>query len=249
MKARSLIIFVGLLATGLNAGTNSPATAQSEAVKPQAAGSSPSQTQDSTGSFRPGVGTVIVAEFARMVEAKKLKVDDKIECRVSQDLLYQGKIIIPRDARVIGRVTEAIPSAKEQPQARLGMVFEKIVLKDKRELAFQYPAIIVALAAPIRRGVVPTTRPDEMPIQTQKGMSSGGALVNALDNNASLAGANMPSTTGAIGASNRGVIGLKDLVLVRDDTKGNVIVSPRGNINLAFDTQVVLRVVDPNNPK
>jgi hypothetical protein len=192
---------------------------------------------------------VIVAELTRPLNAKKLKVDDPVECGVTQDLLYQGKIIIPRGARVVGHVTEIKPSSKEQPQSRVRLVFEKIVLKDKRELPFQNPAIIAALASPIRRGAVPTTRPDQMPIQMQKGRTSGGALIDALDANASLAGANMPSATGAISAANRGVIGLKGLTLEPGSIKGTVIVSLKGDVNLVSETQLVLRVIDPNDSR
>ena len=136
-----------------------------------------------------------------------------------------------------------------QPQSLLGLVFERIVLKDKRELSFQYPAIIVALAAPIQRGAIPTTRPDEMPVQMQKGRTTGGAIIDALDNNASLAGANLPSTTGAISAANRGVIGLKGLTLEPNSKNGSMIVSSKGEIRLVSQVQLVLRVIDPQEPE
>jgi hypothetical protein len=202
-----------------------------------------------SGSIGAGAGTVIVAELTRPLEAKKLKVDDQVECGVTQDLLYQGKIIIPRGARVIGHVTEVTASSKEQPQSRLRLVFDNIVLKDKRRLPFQYPAIIAALAAPIRRGAVPTTRPDQMPVQMQKGRTTGGALIDALDANASLAGANMPSATGAISAANRGVIGLKGLTLEPAGSKGSLIISAKSDVKLVSETQLVLRVIDPTDPR
>jgi hypothetical protein len=203
----------------------------------------------STGSFRPGAGTVIVAELMSSLDTKKLKVNDPVNCRVTQDLLYKGKIIIPRGASVIGRVSEIAQVSKVQPESRLGLIFEKIILKDKRELAFEYPAIIGALAAPIKRGVSPTTRPEQMPVQMQKGRTTGGALIDALDANANLAGANMPSSTGAIGPSNRGVIGLKSLRLEPVSSKSSTIVSTRGEVKLGPETQLVLLVINPNEPK
>jgi hypothetical protein len=246
MRLHAFIVCLGLSSTALNAVNYEGAALQSKSGLAQTSGAAVSQTDpSSTGSFRPGAGTVIIAELTRPLEAKKLKVEDSVECGVTQDLLYQGKIIIPRGARVVGHVTEVTPSSKEQPQSRFGLVFEKIVLKDKRELLFQYPAIIAALAAPIRRGAVPTTRPDQMPIQMQKGRTTGGALIDALDANASLAGANMPSATGAISAANRGVIGLKGLTLESSGEKGVVILFSKGDLKLASETQLILRVVDP----
>jgi hypothetical protein len=249
MKSHIVIVFLGLTAT-LGARNYKHAPLQPELATSQAPDAMASQADSfSTGSFRPGAGTVIVAELSRPLDSRKLKVSDPVECGVTQDLLYQGRIIVPSGARVVGHVTEVTPSTKEQRQARLGLVFEKIVLKDKRELPFQYSAIIAALAAPVRRGVVPTTRPEDMPIQMQKGRPTGGAIIDALDNNASLAGANLPSTTGVIGAANRGVIGLKGLTLESGGNKGSVIVSAKGEVKLASEIQLVIQVIDPNDTK
>jgi hypothetical protein len=151
-------------------------------------GAANQQGPDSTGAFRPGAGTVIVAELAKSLDAKKAKVGDRVECDVVQDLLYQGKVIIPHDAKVLGHVTVATSATKEQPQSRLGLIFEKIVLKDKRELPFQYPAVVAALAPPIRRTTVPTTQMTDMPVQMEKGRTTGGAAIDAVGANAKLAG-------------------------------------------------------------
>jgi hypothetical protein len=87
---------------------------------------------NSAGSFRPGAGTVIVAELSDSLDARKAKVGDQVKCDVVQDLVYKGRVIIPHGAKVLGHVSEASRSTKEQPQSRLGLIFERIVLKDKR---------------------------------------------------------------------------------------------------------------------
>lgn len=250
MTLHAFTAFLGLALMAHPATNFEHEAIQSRPEPAQAPGNTAPQTDfSSTGSFRPGAGTVIVAELSRPLETKKLNVDDPVECRVTQDLLYQGKIIIPRGSMVIGHVTEVVSSSKEHPQSRLGLIFEKIVLKDKRELPFQFPAIVAALVAPIRRSAVPTTRPDQMPVQMQKGRTTGGALIDALDANASLAGANMPSSTGAASAANRGVIGLKGLALDPPDAKGAVIVSAKGDVKIDSESQLVLRVIGPDNAK
>jgi len=250
MKIHEWFLVAGLSSASLSALNFGLAPVPSITDPPQTEIGTPSQQDlSSTGSFRPGAGTVIVAELTRPLDAKRLKVDDPVDCGVIQDLLFKGKIIIPRGAKVIGHVVEVTASNKIQPQSRLGLIFEKIVLKDKRELAFEYPAVIGALAAPIKRGVTPTTRPDQMPVQMQKGRTTGGALIDALDANASLAGANMPSTTGAISAANRGVIGLKGLQLQPVNSKSTAIISSKGDVKLVSQTQFVLLVTGPNEPK
>jgi len=207
--------------------------------------------------YRPGIGTTIVAELTNSVNAKNAKVGDRIECMVNQDLLYQGKVIIPRNAKVIGHVTEAEGSTKEHPESRLGLTFEKILLKDKKELLFQWPAIVVALAPPITRTVRTNTKVGDMPLQMEKGgqaspgspgggSSTGSSIMNSITANPNLMGANTASTSGAIGAANRGVIGWPGLFLMKGAPGTSVIASPKGNVELRFESQVVLLVVEPS---
>ena len=143
-------------------------------------------------------------------------------------------------------VTEVVASTKEQPQSRLGLVFDKVVLRDKKELPFQYPAAVVALGPPIIWSQVATTRMQDMPVQMEKGVDTGGAAVGALVANPNLAGANMRSTgRGALSAGNRGVIGIKGLALETKSSEESVIVSVKGDVKLTMETQMVIRVTDP----
>jgi hypothetical protein len=219
------------------------AQAASQQLSEAEAASRQEHADASAGSFRPGAGTIIVVELLNSLDAKKSSVGDQIECVVRQDLLFKGKIIIPRDARATGHVTEAIEYTKEH-SSRLGMLFEKIVLKDKRELLFQYPAVIEAVAAPIKHTVVPTSRLDEMPVQMEKGKSTGGSALDAVQSNPNIMGANFPQTTGVISAANRGVVGLKGLILEKSTPEAVTIVGNKGNVKLVPHTQMVLRVID-----
>jgi len=199
----------------------------------------------SNAAFRPGAGTVIVGELARSLDAGKLKINDKVECSLLQDLFYQGKVVVPKDARVVGHVAEAIASTKEQPHSRLALVFDKIILRDKKELPFQYPAAVVALGAPIAWSQVSTTRMQDMPVQMEKGVDTGGAAVGAVVANPGLAGANMRSTgRGVLNAGNRGVIGIKGLALETNSSDMSIVVSEKGDVKLGVETQVVIRVTD-----
>lgn len=245
MKPGAFAVVLGMLSAGLNARSYEPFVLQSAPAKPPAGSATNPEDSASTGAYRPGAGTVILAELAKALDVRKLSVGAPVECSVFQDLLYKGKIIIPRDAKVIGHVTEAAVSTREQP-SRLGLVFDKIVLKDKRELPFQYPAVVVALAPPINWSQVSTTKMQDMPVQMEKGTDTGGAAVGAIISNPNLAGANMRSSgSGAINAGNRGVTGLKGLTLESPSPESSVIVSSKGDVKLGFEVQVVLRVSDP----
>ena len=51
--------------------------------------------------YKPGSGTTLCIDVPRVLDAKKLKADEEIVGRVTQDLVYDGKIIVPRDAKVM----------------------------------------------------------------------------------------------------------------------------------------------------
>jgi hypothetical protein len=107
---------------------------------------------------------------------------------------------------------------------------------------FQYPAIIAAVAAPIRGTTVPTTKITDMPVQMERGRDTGGAMLDAVGANAQLAGANIASSTGAIGAADRGIIGIKDVRLDTSNPSCSVIVSKKGNVHLGYDLQLLLQI-------
>lgn len=259
MKLCTLALVLGAISTGLNASNRQPSISQSAPVKaqPESAPESRGQAasvsgdqspvkanEDSITSFRPGAGTIVVMDLPNGADAKKCHVGDPVEGVVRQDLLFKGKIIVPNNAKVVGHVTEAVSYTKEHG-SRLGMVFDKIILpKNKGELPFQYPAVIEAVAAPIRHSVVPTSNLNQLPIQMEKGKSTGGAAMDALQSNPNIMGGNFPQTTGVISGANRGVIGLKDLSLEKSTPEAVTIVGNKRDVKLAAHTQMVLRVTD-----
>lgn len=246
MKSYALMVFLAAVATGAQALVQQ-GTAQTEPGRAQTPPTPASQPDAGSSTvFRPGAGTVIVAELNRALDANKLKVNDRVECGLIQDLLYKGKVVIPKDARVVGHVTEVVASTKEQPKSRLGLVFDKILLKDKKELPFQYPAAVVGLGPPITWSQVATTRMQDMPVRMSRGVDTGASAVNAVEENPNLAGANMRSTgRGALSAGDRGVIGIKGLALETNSSEMSTIVSAKGDVKLGMETQMVIRVTDP----
>jgi hypothetical protein len=235
-----------------------PDSANQAAIQPAGtAADEPAQEAASSVEYRPGIGTIIVAELANSVSAKKAKIGDRVECTVVQDLLYQGKIVVPKNAKVVGHVTEVQASTKERPESRLGLTFEKIVLKTKKELSLQGPAIVVALAPPIMRTVRTATDMRDLPVEMEKGgtstpggggggSSTGHSVIDAITSNPNMVGANMASSTGAIGGANRGVIGWPRLFLLKGAPGTSVIASPKETVELGFQAQMVLRVVESN---
>jgi hypothetical protein len=111
-------------------------------------------------------GTEINATLSKPVDSRKAKPGDEVVATTNDDVKSDGKVIVPRGSRLVGHVTSARPHSKpsssdkkETPAStanknasaageagsQLGIVFDKAVLKDGREVPLN--AGIQALAA------------------------------------------------------------------------------------------------------
>ena len=95
-------------------------------------------------------GSILYAELTKTVDAKKAKVGDPVNAVLVADVLAHGKIVVRRDAKLLGHVTEAQVHSKEIPESRLGIVFDKIITKSG-EVPFQ--SLLLAIR-PAERPVV-----------------------------------------------------------------------------------------------
>ncbi len=91
----------------------------------------------------------LLVELTRSLKAKKLKPGDKIKASVTQDVVSHGKVIIPVETRLVGHVTEVSVRDHGNPESRLGIVFDRILLKQFHEIAFK--AVVQAVAPPAPR--------------------------------------------------------------------------------------------------
>lgn len=115
------------------------------------------------------LGSTLVLEFAESVNVKKLKLGEKVKARLAQDLISGGKLVARSGSNVLGHVTEVKRHTKDDPESRLGVVFDKILLKKHHELDFE--AIVQALAPPVLR----RSRADEPDQMMPPGVLSPGS--------------------------------------------------------------------------
>ena len=130
-----MALIVGLLAL------SSFACAQ-QSQQPQQPASAPSDSE-------PVVienGSLLYAELSKALDAKKVKAGDPVTALLTADVLSRGEVIVPRNSRLVGHISEAKAAAKEDPESRLGIVFEKAVLKGGREVPFS--AVLITLRPP-----------------------------------------------------------------------------------------------------
>lgn len=91
-------------------------------------------------------GTTLQAELTRSLDAKKAKPGDEVTARLTQDVRSDGKVVLHKGSKVVGHVTEAQAKGKENSESKLGVVFDKAVLKGGQEVAFN--SVVQAVAPP-----------------------------------------------------------------------------------------------------
>ena len=115
-------------------------------------------------------GSILYAELTKTIDAKKAKAGDPVNAVLVADILAHGKVVVRRDAKLLGHVTEAQVHSKEVSESRLGIVFDKIITKSG-EVPFQ--SLLLAIR-PAERLIVeipnapsPMSNSAQGPMQTQ----------------------------------------------------------------------------------
>jgi hypothetical protein len=204
-------------------------------------------------------GTALVAELAKSIDARKARAGDTVKAKVTQDVLANGQIVIQRGSRLLGHVTEAKAFSQDAPQSRLGVVFDRVALKDGKEVSLN--GVLQALAPPVEApdvlsassssygggnpgGSQPVSRGASRLITVDPrdriDHTRDDALRNAADPNSYGRGVNtLPN--GKLGSGNRGVFGIPGLSLKPGPSAPEQeLVSTKANIKLESGTQMVL---------
>lgn len=230
------------------------ATISAAQTVPASPSSAPGATtlQSSAADDKIPAGMVITAELSKSLDAKKAKPGDKIEARTAMDLLSHGTIVIPRDAKIIGHVTEAKANSKASPGASLGIAFDRVMVKGGRELQMQ--AVVQALGRPLQNpalaggglsndnsGIAPASDASrERDIMGGMRLPSRSPAGSSAEDASSRDAAALGRTTTALGPTSQGVVGMKGLTL-KSEGAASVVSSEKDNVRLDSGTQVILR--------
>lgn len=175
-------------ASQVPAGTQ-PAKAREHAVQKETPSSSsvPAATQPRS--------SYILVELSRSLKAKKLKAGDTVKAEVSQDVVAHGKVIIPVETKLVGHVTEVGVRDGAGSESRLGIVFDRILLKHYHDINIQ--AVIQAMAPPMER----RSRVDEPSQMLPPSMMGGGGRQAPLAGGRSGTSGSRSTTSAAVGSS------------------------------------------------
>lgn len=239
---------------------STPPGQQAPSAGQPAPSSTPAQTTASTapaGSVpRVAPGSVIPVKLVKSIDAKKAKSGDEVIARVTQDLLNSaGAVIIPKDSKILGHVTEARARSKEQQESQVAIAFDRVLLKNGEQM--QMPMSIQAIVAPPNRD--PNAAPGADQPSSYPGAPAGQAPAGAGGRSGPMGGM-APQAPGAppapgsaptgspgqqpITGETQGVVGIPNLKLsaAPDPAQGSLMSSEKNNVKLDDGTFLLLRV-------
>ena len=132
--------------------------------------------------------SVIGLQVESSLSSERARVEDRVEARVTRDVMGDGHVAIPAGARVIGSVTAVERGGKVKERARLGVRFHTLVLADGREVPLRTETIY-------REGDSPANES----ARKIGGAAIGGAILGAIMGGGK--GAAIGATTGAAGGT------------------------------------------------
>jgi hypothetical protein len=267
-RALIAVFTVALLCASLAAQSSQPSPSGSIPSQRQtpAAGqtTSPSTSAQATAPRAPAdnapriaAGSVIPAQLAKSIDAKKAKKGDPVVAKVTQDLKNDaGTVLVPKDTKVVGHVTEAEARSKQQKESQLAIAFDHAVLKNGEQM--QMPMSIQAIIAPPNRNPANTEQASGYPGSEPAGASpTPGGHPGVMGGSAPQAPSNPPISGGTpaeapagnsappqITGKTQGVVGIPNLKLsaAPDPANGSLVSSEKKNVKLEDGTFLLLRV-------
>jgi len=87
------------------------------------------------------VSSVIGLQMESTLSSERARLEDRVDARVTRDVLAGGRVAIPAGSRVIGSVTSVERGGKVKERARLGVRFHTLLLGDGTEVRLQTDAV------------------------------------------------------------------------------------------------------------
>jgi hypothetical protein len=188
-------------------------SASAQNIETGAAGNAHAQTAASTqDSIRIESGTRLAAELQKTIDVRKAKVGDEVVLKATQAIKAEGRTVVGKGARILGRVTEVSPRSGNSG-SRIGILFDRL---EHKSLAVPITATITSLTSAKARA---REGDDDMfatdaggsarSTTTASSSSSSGGLLGGVggvvNSTTSAVGATVNSTTSAVGSTASGV--------------------------------------------
>src|SRR5215472_1262930 len=207
-------------------------------------------------------GSVIPVQLSKTVDAKKAKTGDEVVATVTMDMkTNSGDVLVPKDTKVIGHVTEAQARNKDQKQSELGIAFDRAEIKGEQT---QLPMSIQAVIAPPSAshnanagGSDQAPSAPSAPAGNSQSSPMGGSHPGGTSGASPSAQQNYPQGGGnsesqpqsndhpPITGNTQGVIGMSNVKLEsgsQNSQQGSVLTSEKNNVKIEKGTVLLLRV-------
>src|SRR5579859_5655235 len=234
MDRRFFALFAGALLT-------IPAGARGQ-VPNRGSGASRALFQGNLSKLMSAEGSEINATLLSSLDSRTAKPGDEIAVRAMETVRVNGAVV-PRGAKLVGHVTSVSARSNGNAESEIGIVFDKAVLKNGKEIAMRggINALASADAEPISSAA-------ERLVEGTFGNTIEGA-VNTIAYSTSRAPHAVPRTFGGLAASgqfisdSRGVFGVNGLSLSTagsNDTDGTVIASTGNSVHVKSGTRLLI---------
>ena len=87
-------------------------------------------------------GTMIEGQLQNALDVKKAKVGDSVILKTTKAIKENGKTVIPKGSKLLGRVTDVQQKTKSENASRLGLVFDRL---ERGSLTSEMTASIVSI--------------------------------------------------------------------------------------------------------
>jgi len=232
-------------------------------IRPEQTRSDESDSGMATGKPRIAPGSLIPVQLTKTIDAKKVKTGDEIEAKVTQDLKAgNGDVVLPKDTKVMGHVTEAQIRNKEQKESEVGIAFDHAIMKNGGDVAL--PMSIQAIIAPPSSNAANSDASGSVSQAPSAQGTPGMPSPNGGGRSTGMGGGMQPQATGSptaagesptdgrteaktnqpITAKTQGVVGISNLQLsvAANPTNASIVSSEKGNVKLESGTLMLLRV-------
>jgi len=216
-------------------------------------------------------GSTVQAELSKPVDVRKNKPGDEVIAKTTQDVKSDGKVVLPKGSKIVGRVTQAQARAKGQDESQLGIAFDHAILKDGTQMPVSFA--IQAVGSSESAASAAAADDSGMMAGNAGGMARGsgsgaassrGGLVGGVGSTAggvanstgrvagstlhtgNVTGANTGiNVAGGLTSTSQGVVGMPGMTLSSvassSTTAGSVISSSSSNVRLDSGTRMLLR--------
>jgi hypothetical protein len=168
--------------------------------------------------------SVMGLEVDTPLSSEQARLEDRVDARVTRDVVASGRVAIPAGSRVIGAVTVVERGGKVKQTARLGVRFHTLMLADGREIPLS---------------TEPVYREGESPAGESArkigGAAIGGAILGAIIGGGK--GAVIGGATGAAGGSAVVMAGDRNAATLAPGTVVTVRLSAPATIDVEREPQ------------